>query len=269
MCKKETIFFMLFFLFVVGGIGFSQSEFAPTPRAPTPGQESLQIPFINLDIRSPENGSEIALSLQLLLLLTVLSLSPAILMLMTSFLRIVIVLSFVQQAVGLQQVPPRQVLVGIAVFLTLFIMWPVFHQINTDAIQPLTKGEINIQEAYPKFMSPMRQFMYRQMENDPTNIRLFMRLSNLPSPETLADVPSYVLIPSYILYELSVAFKMGVLLFVPFVIIDIIIASITMSMGMIMLPPIMISLPVKLALFVLVDGWNLLVQQLILGFGGR
>lgn len=247
----------------------AQSTFAPAPANPTPGQAALQIPFVDLSVRPPRSGSEVAVSLQLLLLLTVLTLSPAILVLMTSFLRITIVLSFVQQALGLQQIPPRQVVVGIAVFLSIFIMWPVFQKVNTNAVQPLTAGTITTQEAFTQFMLPFREFMYRQMQEDPKNIQLFMRMSQLPAPATLADVPSYVLIPAFVLYELTIAFKMGILLFIPFVIIDIVVASVTMSMGMIMLPPVMISLPLKLVLFILVDGWGLLVQQLILSFGGR
>ena len=260
---------ILFFLFVIPTGVFSQSEFLPAPETPVEGQEGLQIPFVNLNIRSPETGGEVAFSLQLLMLLTVLTLSPAILILMTSFLRVSILLSFVQQALGLQQVPPRQVIIGISIFLSIFIMFPVLQQVNTTAIQPLTDGEINTSQAFTRFMLPFREFMYRQMERNPQNIRLFMRMAQLSSPQTLADVPSYVLIPAYILYELGIAFKMGILLFIPFVIIDIVVASITMSMGMIMLPPIMISLPIKLVLFVLVDGWGLLVQQLVLSFGGR
>lgn len=259
----------LLIVIVVNTISYAQSTFAPFPENPVDGQEALQIPFVDLSIRQANSGSETAFSLQLLLLLTVISLAPAILILLTSFLRISIVLSFVQQALGLQQIPPRQVLLGLSVFLTIFIMWPIISEINSTAIQPLTSGEYTFQEAYPRFITPLREFMFTQMQNSPQNIRLFMRLSNLESPQTLADIPTYVLIPSFVLFELTTAFKMGILIFIPFIIIDIVVASITMSMGMIMLPPIMISLPLKLVLFVLVDGWGLLIQQLILSFGGR
>lgn len=231
--------------------------------------EALEIPFVNIGVRNAQDGAEVAFSIQLLLLLAVLSLSPAILILMTSFLRITIVLSFVQQALGTQQIPPRQILIGLAIFLTIFIMWPVFQEINQNAIQPLANGTYTVSEAYPEFITPLRVFMYRQMQNDPNNIRLFMRMSGLDAPQTLADVPSHVLIPAYVLHELVLAFKMSILLFIPFVIVDIVVASITMSMGMILLPPILVSLPIKLALFVLVNGWELLMQQLILSFGAR
>ncbi|MFW5683719.1 MAG: flagellar type III secretion system pore protein FliP [Spirochaetota bacterium] len=232
------------------------------------GEEALRIPFVNLEIREPGSDQEVALSLQLLLLLSVLSLAPSIIILMTSFLRIAIVFDFVKRALSLQQVPPTQVLMGIALFMTIFIMWPTFEEIYEDAFVPLAEGEIAIEEAYREFEAPMRLFMYRQLENSPDMIRLFMRMGNMPAPATFADVPTQALIPAFILHELTVAFKIGILLFIPFIIIDMVVASTLMSMGMIMLPPIMISLPFKLILFVLVDGWALLTQQLVASFGG-
>ncbi|MFW6232035.1 MAG: flagellar type III secretion system pore protein FliP [Spirochaetota bacterium] len=232
------------------------------------GEESLQIPFVNLEIREPESNQEVALSLQLLLLLSVLSLAPSIIILMTSFLRIAIVFDFVKRALSLQQVPPSQVLMGIALFMTVFIMWPTLTTVYEDAFVPLAEGEIGIEEAYREFEAPMRLFMYRQMEASPDTIRLFMRMGNLPAPATFADVPTHALIPAFILHELTVAFKIGILLYIPFIVIDMVVASTLMSMGMIMLPPIMISLPFKLILFVLVDGWTLLSQQLVASFGG-
>lgn len=235
---------------------------------PVQGEQGLQIPFIDLSVRGPDGSGEVALSLQLLLMLAVLSLAPSIIIIMTSFLRIAIVLDFVKRALSLQQVPPTQVLMGVALFITLFIMWPTFTQIYDDAFVPLQSGEIGIDEAFTRFEQPMRVFMFRQMQADPSSVGLFMRMADLPRPGTLADVPTYVLIPSFILHELTVAFKIGILLFIPFIIVDMVVASTLMSMGMIMLPPIMISLPFKLILFVLVDGWNLIVQQLIGSFGG-
>jgi flagellar biosynthetic protein FliP len=187
---------------------------------------------------------------------------------MTSFLRIAIVFDFVKRALSLQQVPPSQVMMGVALFLTLFIMWPVIMDIYENAYQPFRDGEIGIEEAYNNFERPLRLFMYRQMEADPESIRLFMSMSGLEKPENLADVPTRVLIPAFILHELTVAFQIGILLFIPFIVIDMVVASTLMSMGMIMLPPIMISLPFKLILFVLVDGWDLLTQQLVASFGG-
>lgn len=236
--------------------------------APAQGEGGLQIPFLDLQLRGPDGAGEVAFSLQLLLMLAVLSLAPSIIIITTSFLRIAIVLDFVKRALSLQQVPPTQVLLGIALFITIFIMWPTFTEIYDAAYVPLREGEIGLDTAYSRFEGPIRVFMFRQMERDPRSVELFMRLANLDRPETLADVPTYVLIPAFILNELTIAFKIGILLFIPFIVVDMVVASVLMSMGMIMLPPVMISLPFKLILFVLVDGWNLIIQQLIQSFGG-
>jgi flagellar biosynthetic protein FliP len=236
-----------------------------TMNIPTP-QAAPVVPFIDLSVRNPQSGQEVAFSLQLLLLLTVLSLAPSIIILMTSFLRISIVLDFIKRALSLQQVPPNQVLLGISLFMTIFIMWPTFDTIYTNALRPLTQGELSVQEAYSEAEAPLRIFMYRQMASRPENIRLFMAMRGLDRPNSLADVPTYVLIPAFILNELTVAFKIGILLFIPFIIIDMVVASALMSMGMIMLPPVMISMPFKLILFILVDGWGLLTDQLVRSF---
>ena len=186
---------------------------------------------------------------------------------MTSFLRISIVLDFIKRALSLQQAPPNQVILGISLFLTLFIMWPTFQTIYDESFQPLSEGTIGIEEAYRQAEAPLRIFMFNQMRTRPENIRLFMSMRGLPKPNTLADVPTYVLIPAFILNELTVAFKIGIILFIPFIVIDMVVASALMSMGMIMLPPVMISMPFKLILFVLVDGWGLLTMQLVRSFG--
>lgn len=224
------------------------------------------LPFVSLQVRDPQNGQEVAFSLQLLLLLTVLSLAPSIIILITSFLRIAIVLDFIKRALSLQQVPPNQVLMGIAFFLTLFIMWPTFTEVYEKALQPMAAGQLTVSEAYTEAEKPFRLFMYSQMRNNPDNIRLFMSMSGLERPQTLADVPTWVLIPAFILNELTIAFKIGILLYIPFIIIDMVVASVLMSMGMIMLPPVMISTPFKLILFVLVDGWTLMSRQLVESF---
>ncbi|MQY76896.1 MAG: flagellar type III secretion system pore protein FliP, partial [Spirochaeta sp.] len=191
---------------------------------------------------------------------------PSIIILMTSFLRIAIVFDFIKRALSLQQVPPNQILMGIALFLTLFIMWPTMETIYNDSLKPFSSGEIGLEETYRRAESPLRLFMHRQMAGDAANIRLFMRMRNLPKPVSLADVPTYILIPAFVLHELTVAFKIGILLFIPFIIIDMVVASTLMSMGMIMLPPVMISLPFKLILFVLVDGWSLLTMEIVKSF---
>lgn len=235
---------------------------------PAAGEQGLQIPFVDIQVRPPDGSGEVALSLQLLLVLAVLSLAPSIIILMTAFLRIAIVLDFVKRALSLQQVPPNQVLMGVALFMTIFIMWPTLSTIYENAYQPLAAGEIGIDEAYARFEGPIRLFMYRQMAANPSTVALFMRMANLPRPATLADVPTFVLVPAFVLHEMTVAFKIGVLLFIPFIIIDMVVSSTLMSMGMIMLPPVMISMPFKLILFVLIDGWNLITQQLVASFGG-
>jgi flagellar biosynthetic protein FliP len=244
------------------------SPFTPaqgTTALPTPPPPPV-IPFIDLTVRNPATGQEVAFSLQLLLLLTVLSLAPSIIILMTSFLRVSIVLDFIKRALSLQQVPPNQVILGISLFLTVFIMWPTFSTIYERALRPLAAGEASVEVAYREAEAPLRLFMYRQMRSHPENIRLFMAMRGLDRPDTLADVPTYVLIPAFILSELTVAFKIGILLFIPFIVIDMVVASALMSMGMIMLPPVMISMPFKLILFILVDGWGLLTDQLVRSF---
>jgi len=244
----------------------SQQSF---PRGAAEGRTSMdtdildaQIPSISLDIRQPETGKEVAFSVQLLLLLTVLTLAPSILILVTCFLRFSIVLDFIKRALSLQQVPPTAVLNGIAFFMTIFIMWPTFSNIYENSFKPLSNGEIGIEQAFDEAEAPLRIFMYQQMGGHTEYINLFMSMGGLERPNTLADVPTYVLVPAYILNELTVAFKIGVILYIPFIVIDMVVASVLMSMGMIMLPPVQISMPFKLMLFVLVDGWGLLTQQL-------
>ena len=222
----------------------------------------VDMPIVDLSIRAPDSNQEVAFSVQVMLLLTILSLAPSILILLTCFLRFSIVLDFIKRALSLQQVPPTTVLNGIAFFMTLFIMWPTFSSIYTNAYKPLADGEIGLDQAYEEAMSPIRLFMYSQMAEDTDYIEMFMSVGGLERPNTLADVPTYVLIPAYILHELTVAFKIGILLYIPFIVIDMVIASILMAMGMIMLPPVQISMPFKLMIFILVDGWGLLTQQL-------
>lgn len=223
---------------------------------------NLNIPNVDISITQPQTGNQMAFSIQVLVLLTILSLAPSLLILLTCFLRFSIVLDFIKRALSLQQVPPTSVLNGIALFMTLFIMWPVFQQIYSTSFKPLSDGEISIQQAYIEAEKPIKTFMYSQMAGDNSYISTFMNLAKLPKPNTLDDVPIYVIIPSYILHELTVAFKIGIILYIPFIVIDMVVASILMSMGMMMLPPVQISMPFKLMLFVLVDGWGLLVQQL-------
>ena len=210
---------------------------------------NLTIPNVDISVTQPRTGNQIAFSLQLLLMLTVLTLAPSILILMTTFLRFSIV-------------PPTAVLNGIAFFMTLFIMWPVFNRIYTDAYRPLSEGQITIQEAYVQAETPLKTFMLRQLSGDWQGLAMFMSMAHLERPNNPNDVPMYALVPAYILHELTVAFKIGIILYIPFIVIDMVVASVLMSMGMMMLPPVQISMPFKLILFVLVDGWHLLTQQL-------
>ncbi|MGI6119832.1 MAG: flagellar type III secretion system pore protein FliP [Desulfosporosinus sp.] len=210
------------------------------------------------------SSEQIATSLQILLLITVLSLAPAILMLMTSFTRIVIVLSFVRNALGTQQLPPNQVVVGLALFLTLFVMTPTWSQINANAIQPYLSNQITQTEALTKAEEPLRNFMFKQTREK--DLELFVGLSKMERPKTYRDVPTYVLIPAFVISELKTAFQMGFTIFIPLMVIDMIVASTLMSIGMLMLPPMMISLPFKLLLFILVDGWHLVVESLVMSF---
>lgn len=207
---------------------------------------------------SPEN---VSLSVKLLLLLTVLSLAPSILILMTCFTRIIIVLSFVRTALGTQQMPPNQVFVGLALFLTFFIMTPVFQQVNKEALTPLFKNEINLEEAYDRASVPFKDFMSRYTREK--DLDLFLQYSNAKRPKSIEDIPLTALVPAFAISELKTAFQMGFMLFIPFLVIDMVVSSVLMSMGMMMLPPIMISLPFKILLFVLVDGWHLVIESLL------
>ena len=239
-CVFAAVFFAYTALYAqqaAGSQNFPERSVQGRAQMPS-GVTPVQLPAIDVQIRRAQTGQEVSFYVQLLLLLTVLTLAPSILLLVTCFLRFSIVLDFIKRALSLQQVPPTSVLNGIAFFLTLFVMWPTFTQIYNNSFKPLSDGQIPIERA------------------------LFMSMGKLEKPETLADVPTYALIPAFILHELTVAFRIGILLYIPFIVIDMVVASILMSMGMIMLPPVQISMPFKLILFILVDGWGLLTQQL-------
>ena len=214
-----------------------------------------------------ENGS-LSTPVRMLLVLTVLSLAPSILIMMTSFTRIIIVLHFVRTAIGTQTTPPNQILIGLALFLTLFIMWPTFQQINTDAIQPLDRGEITQTEFLEKAEAPIREFMIKDAKIQIRDINLFTEISGetYEDDTELSDVPFTTLVPAFILSELRKAFIMGFLIYIPFIVIDMVVSSVLMSMGMMMLPPTTISLPFKILLFILADGWNLVIGSLVQTF---
>lgn len=266
-------FISIFCLFPVTSQSRQNRNF---PQGSTSGRTEMRgdvrgvdFPNIDVNISRPQTGEQVAFSVQLLLLLTALTLAPSLLILTTCFLRFSIVLDFIKRALSLQQVPPTSVLNGIALFMTIFIMFPTLQNIYNNSLRPLSNGEITIEQAYREAETPLRTFMLNQTisrESDGSlqskYISSFLAMANLPSPKGPEDIPTYVIIPAYILHELTVAFKIGVFLYIPFIVIDMVVASILMSMGMMMLPPVQISMPFKLMLFVMVDGWGLLTQQL-------
>lgn len=233
---------------------------------PPVSAEPLQIPNINLQIGGgTDQPQDLSQTLQLIILLTVLTLAPAILILLTSFTRIIVVLSFLRSSLGTQQMPPNQILIGLALFLTFFVMAPTLQEVNREGLQPYMKGEITQQAAFKRGMDPMRTFMFKQTREK--DLALFVKMAKMERPRNFNDIPNYVLIPSFVISELKTAFQIGFVIFIPFLVIDMVVASALMSMGMMMLPPMMISLPFKILLFVLVDGWNLVIHSLMMSFG--
>jgi len=231
----------------------------------TAGSVSAQnLPGLRLEVQQAESPEDLAVTIQIILLITLLTIAPAILILLTSFTRIVIVLSLLRHALSTQQIPPNQVIIGLSLFLTFFIMTPVFNEINDQAVQPYLDQEITQREAFDLAIVPLRTFMLGHTRQ--ADLALFMRIAELPQPANESELPTRVVIPAFVISELQTAFQMGFMLFIPFLIIDMVVASVLMSMGMLMLPPIMVSLPFKILLFVLVDGWHLLVQSLVQSF---
>ncbi len=228
------------------------------------GAPEIPVPSITIGLGDASNPKEMATSLQMLFLLTILSLAPSILVMMTSFTRVVVVLSFMRSALATQQTPPNQVMIGMALFLTFFIMAPTWSQINQNALKPYMEAKITQEQAFTNAINPLRDFMFRQTREK--DLALFVKLANIKRPKSYDDVPTYVLIPAFVISELKTAFQIGFILFIPFIVIDMIVASSLMSMGMLMLPPMMISLPFKILMFVMVDGWHLLVRSLILSY---
>lgn len=213
---------------------------------------------------SDQDPTNVATSVKLLLLLTVLGLAPSILILMTSFTRIVIVLSFTRTALATNQTPPNQVIIGLALFLTFFVMAPTFQKVNEEALTPLFNEEIGLEEAYERASVPLKEFMSKHTRQK--DLELFLKYSDAERPKTIEEIPLTTLVPAFALSEIKTAFQMGFMIFIPFIVIDMVVASVLMSMGMMMLPPVMISLPFKILLFVLVDGWYLVVKSLLQSF---
>ncbi len=225
---------------------------------------AVSIPDINIGLANTDNPSKVASAMEIILVLTVLSVAPAILLMTTSFTRLIIVFGFLRQAIGTQQMPPNQVLLGLALFLTFFIMQPVWQKANKEGIQPYLNEEITFNQAVNRVTQPLRQFMFRQTREK--DLALFVHMAKLERPRDKSDIPTLVLIPAFMISELKTAFQISFVLYIPFLIIDMVVSSVLLSMGMMMLPPILISLPFKLLLFVLVDGWNLLVGSMVKSF---
>ena len=229
------------------------------------GAEPLALPTVSVGVGKVSKPADVAVVLQIFFMMTVISLAPSLLMMTTSFTRIVVVLSFLRSALGTQQAPSNQIIVGLSLFLTFFIMAPVWQQVNTQALQPYKAQTISQEEALKRGLAPVRKFMLSQVREK--DLALFINLSKLPRPRTPDDIPTLTLIPAYMVSELKTAFQIGFLVFIPFLVLDMVVASVLMSMGMMMLPPVMISLPFKILLFVLVDGWGLVIGSLVKSFG--
>jgi len=224
----------------------------------------VSMPNINISMGETNTPQEFSKGLQILIWLTVLTLAPGIFILTTSFTRIAIVLAITRQAMGMAQLPPAQVIIGLSLMLTFFVMSPTINKINEQAFQPYMNGEVTQKVALTKGIEPLREFMFRQ--TDESDLALFVKMGKLDKPSSTDDIPTYVLMPAFVISELKTAFKIGFIIFIPFLVIDIVIASILVSMGMMFLPPVMISMPFKIVLFILVDGWHLIAESLVRGF---
>lgn len=232
---------------------------------PVVGSAFAQVlPKLTLSLADGNKPGDVAVALQILFLITVLALAPSILIMGTSFIRIIVVLSFLRRALGTQTMPPDQIMVGLALFMTMFIMMPTFQEINTNALQPYLGEKIKFNDAVGAAGKPMRNFMLRQVSEK--DVALFVRISKMPPPRNVDDLPFSVIVPAFITSELKAGFIIGFILFIPFLVIDMVVASVLLSMGMMMLPPVMISMPLKIILFVLIDGWHLIVRQLVVSF---
>lgn len=242
---------LMLFLFVAPALAQTTTPDIPLPR-------------VVFGVDKAQSVEDVSVTLELVALLTILSLAPSIIIMMTSFTRIIIVLNFVKQALGTQNSPPNQMVMGLGLFLTFFVMAPTFNRVNEEAIQPYLAHEIDYKVGLDNAIKPIREFMLRQTSEH--DLALFIRASRQPNPSTIDDLTMWTIIPAFIISELKTAFIIGFLIYIPFLVIDMAVASILMSMGMMMLPPMMVSMPFKLILFVMVDGWNLIVQQLLLSF---
>ncbi len=247
---------ILIALALLAGLFFIMADASAAP---------LELPKISIEMGDQGEPGQVVGTIKIMVLLTVIMLAPSILITMTSFTRIVIVFFFLRQAMSTQQSPPNTVLIGLAMFLTFFIMKPVLTEINDTALQPYLEGTVTQEQALESASTPIKGFMLSQTRE--ADLALFFRISKSPKPNSVADVPFHIAVPSFIISELKTAFQIGFLIYLPFLILDMVIASVLMAMGMMMLPPVIISLPFKIMLFVLIDGWNLIVGSLVKSFG--
>ncbi len=270
---KKIRKFILFFVFAIAIVFSGTSSYATDVTPGTEPEEGLEEELTGIDedglsvgLTFDSNSDESTLSgtLQMLLVITVISLAPSILVMVTSFTRIVVALHFLRTALGTQSTPPNNILIGLSLFLTLFIMAPVFSEIQTNAIEPLASEEITQDEALELCIEPLREFMLKQTRED--DLRLFMDVAKIDTVETVDEIPTTVVIPAFIISELRAAFIIGFLIYIPFIVIDMVVSSVLMSMGMMMLPPTTISMPFKILLFILADGWNLVIGELVRSF---
>ncbi len=230
-----------------------------------PGTSGITLPSLSLSFAESQKPSDLVSVLRIVMMMTVLTLAPAILIMMTSFTRIVVVLSFLRQALGTQNMPPNQLIIGLSMFLSFFVMAPTWSQISSNAIEPYLNEKIDQKTAFARGEAPLREFMFGQTREK--DLELFLSLSKQAKPQNRTEVPTHVLVPAFVISELKTAFTIGFMLYLPFLVLDMVVASVLMAMGMMMLPPVVISLPFKLLLFVLVDGWSLVVGSLVKSFG--
>jgi flagellar biosynthetic protein FliP len=255
---KNKNLFIIFILLVL----FAATSYAQQ----TQQTQSLSFPLPKLDVQigSSDNPQDVSVTLQILLLMTILALAPSIMIMTTAYLRIIIVFHFLKSALGTQQMPPGQLLAGVALFVTFFVMAPTWNKVNEEALKPLMDEKITTEEAYNKGIEPIREFMFRNVRDE--DLGLFISLANMKRPDNRTELPTYIVIPAFVISELRTGFIIGFFLFIPFLMVDMIISSILMSMGMMMLPPMLVSLPFKILLFILVDGWNLIIGSVVRSF---
>jgi len=248
---KARIFVLVLLFLILSGEAIAQ-------------QRAMPIPKLSIELGKATKPEDVSVTLQILLLMTVLSLAPAILILTTSFTRIIVVFHFLKQALGTPQMPPSQILIGLAMFLTFFIMAPVWTKVNSVAVQPYLDKKLSLNDAYDRGIDPLREFMLKQTREE--DLALFVKMAKLEKPKNRTEVPTYVVVPAFAISELRTGFQIGFIIFIPFLIIDVVVSSVLMAMGMMMLPPVMISMPFKILLFILVDGWHLVVSSIMASY---